>query len=237
MMGGDEQFFAWLDGEATEQESAEMEARVQADPELARLAKRHRAMQSRLQNAFGAVAKSPIPERISAAIHPSEAEVVDFAEVKRARATPSWMALPQWVAIAASLAAGVFVGTMIPQRANAPVEVQGGNLYAAGGLDRALELQLASAPRRGPTRIGVTYRDQEGANCRTFSDAQSSGLACRSSGRWQVRGLFGATEGRSGDYRMAAGMDPNLVALVGSTIVGEPFDSRHEKAAKEHGWR
>jgi hypothetical protein len=36
---------------------------------------------------------------------------------------------------------------------------------------------------------------------------------------------------------MAAGMDPNLAALVDSTMAGEPFGAAEERTAKEHGWR
>jgi len=36
---------------------------------------------------------------------------------------------------------------------------------------------------------------------------------------------------------MAAGMDPNLAALVDSTIAGEPLDATAEKAARDKGWR
>jgi hypothetical protein len=49
--------------------------------------------------------------------------------------------------------------------------------------------------------------------------------------------MFAAPEGQSGDYRMAAGMDPNLAALIESTIQGEPFDADQEKMARAHGWR
>jgi len=89
----------------------------------------------------------------------------------------------------------------------------------------------------GDVRIGMTFRDQSGAVCRSFSEAATSGLACRNGGRWQVRGLFAAPEGQSGPYRMAAGMDPNLAALVDSTISGDPFDAAQEKDAKAKGWR
>jgi hypothetical protein len=36
---------------------------------------------------------------------------------------------------------------------------------------------------------------------------------------------------------MAAGMDPNLAALVDSRIAGEPFTPVQEQAAKEDDWR
>ena len=51
-----------------------------------------------------------------------------------------------------------------------------------------------------------------------------------------MRGVFPAPEGQASEYRMAAGMDPNLAALVDSTMAGEPFDVGQEKAAKQRGW-
>jgi hypothetical protein len=162
--------------------------------------------------------------------------VIDFAVATRARASRRWGSLPQWAAMAATLAVGILVGTAIPSRSSAPVEVQGGRIYAASALNTALDSQLASAPR-GETRIGLTFRDQSGTICRSFTEPQASGLACREDGRWQVRGLFAAPEGQSGSYRMADGMDPNLAALVDSTMSGEPFDAAQEKTARGKGWR
>jgi anti-sigma factor RsiW len=232
-MDEDEKFFAWLDGELTADEAAEVEAKVAADPQLQRLADQHRAFGARLKGAFDPVAEAPVPERLQAALR-SSAEVIDFGAAKRAR-TPH--ALPQWAAMAATLAVGIFAGTMIPHRGGgAPVEVQGGQLYAAASLDRALNTQLASAPA-GDVRVGMTFRAQAGEICRTFTQRAASGLACRAGGRWKLKGLFGAPEGQGSDYRMAAGMDPNLAALVDLTITGEPFDAAKEHAAKERGWK
>ena len=234
-MVSDETFFAWLDGELEPSEAARVAAEVEADPELAAKAERHRALQARLTQAFGVVADARVPEQLSAAAQPAEAEVIDFAAAKGSRAT-RWRAVPQWAALAATLAVGVFVGTMVPQRRDAPVAVEGGQLYAASALDRALDAQLASAPS-GPVRIGLTFRDRSGAICRTFTEPAQSGLACRSGDRWQLRGLFAAPEGQGGNYRMAAGMDPGLAALVDTTMAGEPFDGAREKAARDTGWR
>jgi hypothetical protein len=231
-MTEEEKFFAWLDGELSGAEAAEMEAKVAADPKLARLAEQHRALGAKLRGAFDPIAAAPVPQQVRAPLEPS-GEVIDFAAAKRARTMPS---LPRWTALAATLAVGILVGTILPRQAGAPVEVQGGKLYAASALNRALDTQLASAPA-GDVRIGITFRDQSGTICRSFSESISSGLACRNNGRWQVRGLFAAPEGQGSAYRMAAGMDPNLAALVDSTMAGEPFDAAQEKAAKEKGWR
>jgi hypothetical protein len=229
-MTDDQKFFAWLDGELSDAEAAEMEAKVAADPKLKQLAEKHRALGARLRGAFDPIAAAPVPEQVQAAL---SAGVIDFAEAKRRRAMP---ALPRWTALAATLAVGIVAGTLIPHGSQAPVEVQGGRLYAASALDSALDTQLASAPS-GDVRIGLTFRDQAGNICRSFTQRGSSGLACRADGRWQVHGLFAAPEGQGSDYRMAAGMDPNLAALVDSSMAGEPFDAAQERAAKDKDWK
>jgi len=231
-MNDDERFFAWLDGELGPAEAAEMEARVAADPELKRLADQHRALGSQLRSAFNPIADAPVPQTLQAALRPT-AQLIDFRAAKRARSMP---AVAQWTAMAATLAIGIFIGTRVPQESSAPVQAEAGKLYAAASINRALDTELASAPT-GDVRVGITYRDSAGEICRTFTAPAGSGLACRNSGRWQMKGLFAAPEGQGSDYRMAAGMDPNLAALVDSTIAGEAFDEATEKAAKEKGWK
>ena len=231
-MTEDEKFFAWLDGELGPAEAAEMEAKVASDPKLARLAQRHEGLGARLRGAFDPIAEGPVPEHLNAAVRPPT-NVIEVTRAKRAWSIPS---LPQWAAMAATLAVGLLVGTMVPQRGSAPVEVQHGKIYAGWTLNRALDTELASAPT-GDVRIGLTYRDKAGEICRSFTESAASGLACRDRGRWQLKGLFGAPEGQSSAYRMAAGMDPNLTALVNSTMAGEPFDAAQEKTAKDRGWK
>ena len=227
----DAQFFAWLDGELDPSEAREMAARVAADPQLTALAEQHRALQSRLRGAFDPIAAAPPPSLLTAALA-APAEVIDLAQRRAARPRPP---AGQWMAIAASLAAGIFVGRlMLP--AGGPVELRGGNMVAASALAGALDSQLASAPS-GDIRIGLTYRDQEGRICRTFAGAAGSGLACRDDAQWRVEGLFPAAEGQESDFRMASGADPQLAALVDSTIAGEPFGAAEEKRAKARGWK
>ena len=231
-MTEEEKFFAWLDGELEPAAAAEMEAKVANDPELSRMTDEHRALGKQLRSVFDPIAAAPVPDRFQFGLRPS-AQVVDFAAAKQRRAMPP---LPQWAAMAATLAVGIVVGTMIPQQDSGPVELQGGKIYAASALNQALDTQLASAPV-DDVRIGLTFRDQSGNICRSFTQSGASGLACREGKRWQMRGMFAAPEGQSSDYRMAAGMDPNLAALIGSTASGEPFDAAAEKAAKDRGWR
>ena len=231
-MTEDEKFFAWLDGELEPAEAAEMEARVGADPALAKLAEQHRSLGVKLKYAFEPISSVPVPERLTDALAPS-AKVIDFASARRRRWMPP---IAQWSAIAATLAVGVFLGTMVPERRPGPVEIEGGKIYAAATLGHALDAELASAPS-GNVRIGMTFRARGGEICRTFTQSAAGGLACRFGNRWQIKGLFGAPEGQDSDYRMAGGMDPNLAGLVSSTIAGEPFDSAQEKAEQLAHWR
>ncbi|HMI39997.1 MAG TPA: anti-sigma factor [Sphingomicrobium sp.] len=235
-MSEDEQFYAWLDGELDTETAAEVAARVAADPALTRLAEQHRALNSTLRNAFEPIASSPVPEQLLAAAR-TQGTVADFAAAREKRRAPPRFGLPQWGAIAATLVVGVITGTMLQSGNTSPVEASNGRLVAAAGLGKALDVQLASAAQSGPLRVGLTFRDGSGAICRSFIDTGSSGLACHNRGQWQIRGLFAAPEGSRGDYRMAAGADPALAALIDSTIAGDPFDANQERAAKDRGWR
>lgn len=236
-MISDETFFAWLDGELGPEEAARVEAEVAADPKRSAMAAEHHAMQARLRHAFDSLLDAPVPDQLDAAVRTRpQAEVIDFAEAKKRRERV-WFSAPQWGAMAATLAVGILIGTVVPHhREAAPVEVQGGKLYAASALKDALNTELASAPA-GDVRIGMTFRDSGGAICRSFTARASSGLACHDQHGWRLRGLFAAPEGQGGEYRMAVGMDPNLAALVDATISGAAFDANQEKAARNRGWK
>jgi hypothetical protein len=230
----DEAFFTWLDGELDEAEAARVAAEVGADPELARKAEQHHAMQRRLKSAFETVSASPLPDRLSA-LEP-QPQVIDLAKARSERAVSRWGGLPQWTAIAATLALGILVGTMVPRHSDAPIGVDADKVFAAATLDQGLTTQLASA-QSGDVRIGLTFRDRSGEICRSFTTAAMSGLGCREGNRWRLRGIFASPEGQAGSYRMAAGMDPNLAGLIDSTMAGEPLDAAGEKAARDKGWR
>ena len=231
----DEKFFAGLDGELDAAEAAEVEAAVAADPRLMRMAEQHRGFGVRLRETFATVAAAPVPERLVNSVTPPSAEIIDFGSRRNRNA---WAPLPQWAAMAATLVVGVLIGTtLIGERGGSPIEVRGSTMVAAAGLDRALDKQLASAGDVSGLRIGVTFRDSAGAVCRSFIDQRSSGLACRAGKDWRVKGLFAVPEQPGGDYRMAAGADPNLAALIDSTIAGDAFDAAQEKSAQARGWR
>lgn len=234
-MDRDEEFFAWLDGELEGEAARRVAARVAASPELTGMAEQHRKMAANLRQAFQPAADT--------AGQPPSFESADLINLG-ARATErerrrSWFAVPQWAAVAASLALGLVIGTQIngERHSDAPVAVEDGRMIAAASLDDALDTRLASAPASDGVRIGLTFRNASGAICRSFSAEPSSGLACREGDDWRIQGLFQGAEGQQGEFRMAAGEDPRLATLIDDTIRGEPFDAAQEKAALQKGWR
>jgi hypothetical protein len=230
----DEKFFAWLDGELDGPEAAAMEARVAADPELAKAAEEHRALARQLRGAFDPILDARLPDRLQTTVRP-QAKVTDLSSWRnRVRGQPG--RLPQWAAMAATLAIGIFVGSLTNRGDAGPVELRGGEMIAAAALDNTLDTQLASSAS-GDIRVGLTFRDQDNKICRSFAGSSSSGLACRDGDHWQVKGLFAPPDGQEGTYRMAAGADPNLAALIESSISGEPFDAAQEEAARQSHWR
>lgn len=227
----DEKFFAWLDGELSPEEAAQVAAMVAADAELSRKAEEHRAMTAAIRGAFASVAATPVPERVTAAIHADQDNVVDFGPAHAAREARKTPLFARMAALAATLAVGIFTGNMLSGGASGPIRAEDGRLVAGGELETALYTQLASAPAQIGPRIGLTFRERSGATCRTFQDDIGDGLACHEGGAWRIRGLFQHAEGQASDYRMAGGPDPRLMDMVGESMAGEPFDADQEKAA------
>ncbi len=228
MMMDDEQFFAWLDGELDPEVAAMVAAQVAADPELQRKAEAHRSMQSRLRGAFDPLLAAP-------SIAPN---VIDLGAARERRVTRrTWPMAAQWAAIAATLVVGIVTGTMIAGGDGSSGRNGSGQMIASGPLDRALDTQLASAPAADGPRIGLTFRDEAGSICRSFTDGPAQGLACRDGDDWVMTAMVQGERSGSGEYRMAAGVDPAVAATIESRMADEPFDAAAERAARNRGWR
>lgn len=236
-MIADEKFFAWLDGELSGAEAAEIEARVAADPDLQKLAEQHRALGARLRSAFDPIAAEPVSlEAYAPAM--SASNVASFTEARVARGSRFTQRFwAQAASVAVVFAVGVATGNSLFSGPSSPIAPEGGRLVAAASLEEALYTQLASQPAASGPRVGLTFRDRSGSICRSFDDAAASGLACLEQGDWRVRGVFQGPEGQAADYRMAAGADPRLAELIQSSIAGEPFDAAQERQARQRGWK
>jgi hypothetical protein len=243
MRFSDEMLMAYADGELDLVARAEIEAEIARDPGVAEAVERHRALATRVQSAYAGVLGEPVPERISGLVaEPGPANVVELPTGRGDRAmrdAATGRRLPQWAALAASLAVGLFVGILLTRGPAAPYEETAAGLVARGELEAALTTRLASSSQDADVRIGISFRDRAGAYCRTFQmqrEAPLAGLACRSGDEWNIQALAAAAA-QDGELRPAAAMPMAVLHAVDAAIDGAPLDAAAETAARGAGWR
>ncbi len=244
MKFSDEMLMAYADGELDLVSRAEIEAAMAADPEIARAIERHRALAARVQSAYQGVLDEPVPPKLaSMAAEPLTAPVIDLASKRaaqaQARADASRWRLPQWSALAASVAVGAMIGFLVMRGEPLPYEETTGGLVARGELDAALTRQLAGSLGTGKLQVGFSFRHHDGAYCRTFhlqQQAPLAGLACRRDDAWMLE-VLAAAAAHEGELRPAAAMPMAVLQAVDAAIEGEPLDAAAETAARDSGWQ
>ncbi len=232
-----EMLMAYADGELDPISAKRVERAIASDPSLAKQVEQHRQLRAMLDKSFGPIAEAPLPEKLRNMVPPTP--VIDFAAARAARPGPSltrrWSAWGTGGAIAASLVLGLMIGQRIDQ---GPVANRGGALVASGGLAQTLDTQLASAQAsNSPLRILVSFRDQSGAVCRSFSGEAISGIACRDDRGWVLRETRGGTRAGTTEFRQAGSAEAALLADAQAMMAGDPLDAEAEAKAKSNGWR
>ncbi len=240
MKFSDETLMAYADGELDAATRAAIEADMASDPQLASTVLRHRALAGRVRGAYADVLNEPVPERLAALVaKPAVSNVTPLDSRRDARAAP--LARPRlapWMAVAASLVGGVLVSLFMINKSDPWVETDAG-LVARGELDAALTQQLAGSLGTGGPRVGISFRDRDGAWCRTFHlerEAPVAGLACRSGAEWQLKVMAEAGPREDG-LQTAGSMPLAVLEAVDAAIVGEPLDAAAERAARDGGWK
>ena len=245
----DETLMAFADDELDASTRQAVETAMRSDPELERRVARHRALRARLQEAFGAELKEPVPERLIMAARKAAplAAVVDMAQVRNtaSRRPPRALVSPwQLGSMAASLVVGVGLGYFAWQGSSQTLMREArGNVLAEGRLANALTNQLsADRDASSAIRTGISFVAKSGAYCRTFSTAtqqSSSGLACRSGSDWQIKALIqsGSAAPQASGFRTASSdVAPQILQLVETQIAGEPLDAQGEALARAGQW-
>jgi len=231
MRARDEQAAAYVDGELAGEALASFERAMAEDAALQREVAAQRAFRARIAGHYAPAIEEPVPARLRALLQP---DVIDFGAARARRRLPAWGNL---TAIAATLVVGVIAGQMI-DLSGSPVASRDGHLVARAGLERALDVQLASAQAGDVrTRIGVTFREAGGAICRSFESAELAGIACRAGSGWQLRQTI-APETKAGTaYRQAGSGNAALMQAAQAMMAGEPMDAGAERKARDGGWR
>jgi hypothetical protein len=215
---------AYVDGELDTADTAAFEAEMATDPALAGEVAQQRALSSRIFAAYAPVLEEPVPAQLRLA-----------ASAANDRGRPG-LGRMQWAAMAACLAVGVLAGRAVLPDAG-PLASRNGALVARGQLAQALSDRTAADA--GMIRVGLSFRNGQGAYCRTFQSAPDrlAGLACRQDGRWLARTTTAWSPSTGPDYRTAGSeIPPVILAAVDEAIVGEPLDAAGERAALANGW-
>lgn len=225
---------AYADGELSPEDRAEIEHAVAADPALRAQLEAHQRLRAELSQAYASVTDEAVPQRLLTAAQrpaPPAAEVVDLGA--RRVALAKW-SVREWGAMAASLAGGLLVGFSAMNVQSPLIAVNKDGMNARGGLARALDDQLAS-DAAGAVRIGLTFRNHNGAYCRTFelTERDTAGIACRDGGDWDV--AMTTAQPAQGEVR-TAGASGAILAAADQMIEGEALNAEAEAAARDAGW-
>jgi len=238
----DETLAAYVDGALDSATRALVETAAGADADLAARLKAQQDLKALLIDHYGRVAKEPLPERLLRTIRdgaPPSAEVVYLTAGGTSSAKRSFR-LPVWAGMAACLVMGLAIGRLALPASTGLNGEAGEALVARGALARALDSQ-AAADSSGAIRIGLTFRDHDGAYCRTFAPNGREGLAgvaCRDANVWRLRVASPIATETGAAYRTAGSETPPAVlSAVDALIDGAPLDAEGERKAIAHDWR
>jgi anti-sigma-K factor RskA len=235
----DETLMAYVDGELDATSRGEVEAAMAADPEVARRIAEQQRLRNSLRSAFDGVLDETVPEHLIATARTAPVSDLARARVARAEKAERRWSTPVWGAIAASVVLGVLIGAaLLRDRGSSPFAERQGHLVAQGDLAEVLSKQLAIERPARDVRIGLTFRDRDGAYCRSFRTPGLGGLACREGDDWAVRILERTEAGLpEGDHEMAgSALPPSVLKAVEDRIAGQPLDAAAEAEARRNGW-
>lgn len=247
----DEELVAFLHGELEPGRAAEVEAALNDDPELAVRAETLDRQDELVRQAFAPILDAPVPAGMTNALLASDSDpdsnIVSLAEARKARVprSMSGWGWPQFGAMAASLALGIFAGPALlgggDGASRSLVVADSGHLAMTPALvavfDSAASGERVEVAGLGQLQVDISFRDLDSNLCRqaqlSQGDATHDLVACRSASGWQVEAL-GTRSAGAGEFRTASGdAAPAVVAAVDAMIDGDPLVGEDERAALE----
>lgn len=228
----DELIAAYADGELHALIQDRFEEALARDDTLRARVEREKMLKARLGGHFDQVLDEPVPERLRAMLEAKPtSSVVSIEAARQRRLLPRQAWIP--AAIAASLAVGLFGGQLISGQGGVSTMP-----VAGGALAEALDTQLASAPATSSdTRIGTTFRGEDGRVCRTFDGADVAGFACRDGGAWRIEMMAPGSGGQGSGYQQAASGATLVLQAAQERMAGEPVGEDEERRLRDSGWQ
>lgn len=228
----------YVDGELDLVTAKRFERAMADDAALRERVEQERALRDRLAQHFDRVLDETVPDSLTQMLSSNVDQSFAARRQEKERNRPGGRGLMQWAAMAATLVVGVAVGTQVTGGgwlgSSAPVETREGQLLASGDLAETLDRQLAAeASGSAEYRIGLTFRDNNGAVCRSFEGQALSGIACRGPDKWQLQRTYPGS-GDNGVYRQASSTE--MMTAIDAMIAGDPLDETAEKALRDSDW-
>jgi anti-sigma factor RsiW len=231
----DEELVAYADGELTGEAARRIEAAMATDAELRTRIGTLMLQREQLRANFESIVDEPVPERLRAA---ALSGPVSW-QMRLRESFGSTASAGSLVRLATTAAAALIIGIVAGRMMGDTGVIGTSNdaMLARGDLARSLETRLAAETGAGP-HIGVSFRDKNGANCRTFATAGTAGIACKASDGWHIAALSRTETQSGGDFQAAGSAMPDAIRnAVTQMIDGSPFDAAAERHARDAGWK
>lgn len=232
----DEKLSAFLDGMLDEAEMRAIEHALETDETLAKRAEQLRLVDPTIAAAYGDIARTPVPQKISALL-----------ATRQTAPTTRWNS-PRWAtALAASIAAvaGIAAGWMMSPRA-APSLLAMSTIAPGNSLFEALQsvksgdavsLQPASATFTAITSFHAADRKP----CREFmvtdGDQATRAIACRGPESWNVRLAASQPLAPNGGFSPASSDATVAFEAAVDAIEVKPLGREEEAALISRHWR
>jgi hypothetical protein len=245
----DELLSSLLDGVLPPGEAAQLEHRLEREPELlARFEALQRA-NTAVRDAYAVVLDEPLPQKLIdlLATESTAENVVPFA-ARQPRGRPSFVS-PTALAASIALAIGVGLGIAFAPGRQAldaiDLAAEGGAVAPGTALFEMLEGVPSAESRElsaGVTAIPVlTFGTADGGYCREVDVTSTAGttqlLACRRDGAWRLAHTsYVGNSTSDGVFRPASGPSPAIDAAIDELIDGAPLDAAAERELLGSGW-
>ncbi len=255
----DEILNAYLDGELTVEEIAEVATQIEKSPELIKRVETMRQYDKTIVRTYHAIDTKPMPDSIMAMLENFPENQKTVLPFKKKPTAP--IRSPKWqMAMAASIA--LFIGFGAGQTLMAPsseTATSAENIMVQQnsgiiGPDNILFSALENHPSATPFTIlagndttvipAMTFRTADNGYCREYSvisqKSSTQNVACRVENTWLLKlsvGTAGQSPSENGLYQTASHLyNPAINSIIQNLIVGDALSADDEAQVMKQNW-
>ena len=236
----DEVLSAYIDGELSPNETAQLKAALERKPALMARFEALQAGTAQLRPAFSDLANEPVPERFTRMLAEPSTRGPRLFDRFRALMRPAIL-----VPSAASLIAGFVLATLVSGPGQNPAGFQvteSGTVIANVGLASVLQSARSGAvfdQGGAPVLVRLSISTEDNRYCRQFYIADKEGIACTADEGWTLDLLVPARANVFADgYRLAQGeTSPAIDAAIQRLNIRRVLDDEVEAAVIKAQWK